>query len=147
MFVRNRFAVLLVVIVMLLVMAVPALAQDVPPDTGGIDLGQVLYDRLDLILVVVGIGFVVVILRPVLMELARQASENIPPGAVKDILNGVILNGVLPMVYEQLDARLRDFEDAARADERTPLDEAVIAELRDMFREIKDTLTTSQKVQ
>lgn len=142
MFVRNRFAVLLVVIVMLLVMAVPALAQDVPPDTGGIDLGQVLYDRLDLILVVVGIGFVVVILRPVLMELARQASENIPPGAVKDILNGV-----LPMVYEQLDARLRDFEDAARADERTPLDEAVIAELRDMFREIKDTLTTSQKVQ
>lgn len=137
---RRTVFVLVMALVLMLTGATFSFAQDVPPTDGGaVDLINLIYERADLIAVVVGLVILVVALRPVLMELARRASENIPPGAIRDMINGVI-----PVVHEQLDARLKMIEDAARADNRTTLDETVLAEFRDMLREMRDALVVVQ---
>lgn len=139
---RNRMSVAVMVLVLLSVSVSGVFAQDVPsPDGGAIDLINLIYERADLIAVVVGLVIIVVALRPVLMELARRASENVPPGAIRDMINGVV-----PIVHEQLDARLKMIEDAARADDRTTLDETVLAEFRNMMREMRDALVVVQSL-
>lgn len=103
------------------------------------DIGQLLLQNLDLILIVVVGGLALFILRPILLELVRGARENIPPGALMDIIKGIT-----PLLYEAIDGRLRDFETAARADTRTTLDEAVIAELRKAVDELRVIVVDAQ---
>jgi hypothetical protein len=99
------------------------------------DIGQLLLENLDLILIVVVGGLALFILRPVLMELARGARENIPPGAVDSIIKGIT-----PILYDAIDGKLSELETATRDDSRTTLDEAVVAELRGAIRELRDII-------
>lgn len=103
------------------------------------DIGSFLTENLDLIVIVGIVGIVLAVFRPVILEAVRGARENVPPGALNEIIKGVT-----PILYDAVDSRLRDLEDAARADTRTPLDEAVMSELRDAVRELKDIVVGAQ---